>query len=258
MTTTRLLLAMSVVVACSRKAPPPPPPAEPPRDAAVAPKPVVTDAPPAAVYRTDTSDEHVDPDLLGHGKTFMVVSEAPLASKVGADILASGGNAVDAAVATAFALAVVHPSAGNLGGGGFALVRVASGKAVALDFRETAPGAATADMYLDDKGAPTKASLVFHGAGDASPGWLVRCLSEFAFRGVNLTRIESRPLRSVLGHYLFHVDLDGAPGEPQVDEALHALRTHCEEVRVLGAYRAAGSVGAAATLPDSHGGYRTS
>ncbi len=162
---TRLLLAMSLVTACSRKAPPPPPPAEPPKDAAVAAKPAaVTDAPPVAVYRTETSGDHVDPDQLGHGKTFMVVSEAPLASKVGADILASGGNAVDAAVATAFALAVVHPTAGNLGGGGFAVVRVATGKAVALDFRETAPGAATATMYLDDKGTPTKDSLVGYRA----------------------------------------------------------------------------------------------
>lgn len=90
-------------------------------------------------------------------------------------------------------------------------------------------------------GTPTRSSLVFHGAGDASPGWLVRCLSEFAFRGVNLTRIESRPLRSVLGHYLFHIDLDGAPGRPEVDEAITALRAHCEEVRLLGAYEAASS-----------------
>ncbi len=106
-------------------------------------------------------------------------------------------------------------------------------------------------------GPPTKSSLVFHGAGDASPGWLVRCLSELASRGVNLTRIESRPLRSVLGHYLFHVDLDGAAGQPEVDAAIDALRLHCEEVRVLGAYRAA-SVGAVATLPGGHAGYQTS
>ena len=54
-----------------------------------------------------------------------------------------------------------------------------------------------------------KTSVLFHGDGDGSPGWLVRCLSEFAFRGVNLTRIESRPLRSQLGHYAFHVDCEG-------------------------------------------------
>ncbi len=109
-------------------------------------------------------------------------------------------------------------------------------------------------------GPPSKSSIVFHGTGDASPGWLVRCLSEFAFRGVNLTRIESRPLRSVLGHYSFHVDLDGAPGSPAVDEAIEALRAHCEQVRLLGAYQAAaiGPACPAATLPGSHGGYHTS
>lgn len=84
-----------------------------------------------------------------------------------------------------------------------------------------------------------KTSVLFHGDGDGSPGWLVRCLSEFAFRGVNLSRIESRPLRSQLGHYLFHVDCSGAVGEPAVDDALAALRGHCEEVRVLGSYASA-------------------
>jgi prephenate dehydratase len=88
-------------------------------------------------------------------------------------------------------------------------------------------------------GAPTKTSVLFHGAGDGSPGWLVRCLSEFAFRGVNLTRIESRPSRQRLGHYAFHVDLDGAVGQAPVDDAVRALHAHCEEVRVLGSYPAA-------------------
>jgi len=120
------------------------------------------------------------------------------------------------------------------------------GEVLAADI-EDGPDNATRFVWLAREGtasddSPTKSSLVFHGAGDASPGWLVRCLSEFAFRGVNLTRIESRPLRSVLGHYLFHLDLEGAPGQSAVDEAIEALRVHCEEVRVLGAYRAAGSV----------------
>jgi prephenate dehydratase len=88
-------------------------------------------------------------------------------------------------------------------------------------------------------GTPTKTSVLFHGAGDGAPGWLVRCLSEFAFRGVNLTRIESRPSRLRLGHYAFHVDLDGAVGDPPVDGAVDGLRAHCEEVRVLGSYPAA-------------------
>jgi prephenate dehydratase len=64
----------------------------------------------------------------------------------------------------------------------------------------------------------------------------VRCLSEFAFRGVNLSRIESRPLRGRLGHYRFFVDCDGAALEGPVAEAIHALGAHCEEVRVLGSY----------------------
>ena len=96
---------------------------------------------------------------------------------------------------------------------------------------------------------PTRTSVLFHGAGDDSPGWLVRCLSEFAFRGVNLTRIESRPLRSQLGHYLFHVDCVGGAGEEPVAGAVAALRQHCEVVRVLGTYAAAG-----ATVPSGHGG----
>ncbi|MDX6657512.1 MAG: prephenate dehydratase [Solirubrobacteraceae bacterium] len=86
---------------------------------------------------------------------------------------------------------------------------------------------------------PFKTSILFAGAGDASPGWLVRCLSEFAFRGVNLTKIESRPRRRQLGHYLFLVDLEGAAAEPPASEAIEGLRKHCEEVRVLGTYQAA-------------------
>jgi gamma-glutamyltranspeptidase/glutathione hydrolase len=82
----------------------------------------------------------------------MVVSVHHLASDAGLAILQAGGNAVDAAVATGFALAVVHPAAGNLGGGGFMLLRTHDGKATFLDYREQAPLAATADMYLDAQG----------------------------------------------------------------------------------------------------------
>lgn len=91
------------------------------------------------------------PAPLGTGGA--VASGDPRATKVGVEILRAGGNAVDAAVATALALAVVYPEAGNLGGGGFAVVRI-NGKLLALDFREIAPAAATAGMYLDPKGEP--------------------------------------------------------------------------------------------------------
>ncbi len=82
----------------------------------------------------------------------MVVSGEPLASKAGLEILKEGGNAVDATVAVAFVLAVTHPFAGNLGGGGFMLIRLASGHSTFIDYREEAPGAATQNMYLNAKG----------------------------------------------------------------------------------------------------------
>ena len=93
----------------------------------------------------------------------MVVSDATLATKVGQEILATGGNAADAAIAVAFALAVVHPAAGNLGGGGFLVARI-SGAATALDFRETAPSTATRDVYMGEDGKPTAASHEGHRA----------------------------------------------------------------------------------------------
>lgn len=88
----------------------------------------------------------------------MVASVHPDASAAGAEVMRAGGNAVDATVATGFALAVVHPSAGNLGGGGFMLFRAASGEVHFLDFREMAPAAASHDMYLDKQGNLTDES----------------------------------------------------------------------------------------------------
>jgi gamma-glutamyltranspeptidase/glutathione hydrolase len=88
-----------------------------------------------------------------------VSSQEAHATDVGIDILKRGGNAVDAAVAVGFALAVTHPSAGNVGGGGFMVVRLANGEKLALDYREVAPSAASRDMYLDKAGNPTKDSV---------------------------------------------------------------------------------------------------
>jgi gamma-glutamyltranspeptidase/glutathione hydrolase len=82
----------------------------------------------------------------------LVATDAPIATHVGATVLRNGGNAVDAAIATAFALAVVLPGAGNLGGGGFLVVHMGDGREAALDFREMAPGAATRDMYIGASG----------------------------------------------------------------------------------------------------------
>jgi gamma-glutamyltranspeptidase / glutathione hydrolase len=95
----------------------------------------------------------------------MVASTSRLASEIGVDVMKRGGNAVDAAVAVAFALAVVYPEAGNLGGGGFMLIRFRDGKTFAIDYREVAPLAATRDMYLDAQGELIK------GEGSSTVGY---------------------------------------------------------------------------------------
>ena len=94
----------------------------------------------------------------------MVSSTDRVASEIGVEVLRRGGNAVDAAVAVHFALAVVNPEAGNIGGGGFMIVRMADGETAALDFREKAPLAATGDMFLDDRGLLTDRSWIGHFA----------------------------------------------------------------------------------------------
>jgi gamma-glutamyltranspeptidase / glutathione hydrolase len=87
-----------------------------------------------------------------HAPHAMVASVHELASRAGVEMMQAGGNAVDAAVTTGFALAVVHPQAGNLGGGGFMLIRMADGSTHFIDYREKAPAAASANMYLDAQG----------------------------------------------------------------------------------------------------------
>ena len=147
------LIWILFVIACRRSEPQPRPHVETPP-----PPPVAADA--GVAYRTPASDYHLDPKVAGSGATSMVASEDHFATEAGEAMLKSGGNTVDAAVTTAFVLAVTHPSAGNLAGGGFAVVRIAKGKAAALDFREAAPAAATPDMYLDNGGNPTRESLI--------------------------------------------------------------------------------------------------
>ena len=104
------------------------------------------------------------PRASGHEPVYarkgMVVAQEPLAADVGVAVLKSGGNAIDAAVAVGFALAVTHPYAGNIGGGGFMLIRLADGRTTFIDFREKAPRKATHDMYLDASGNLTRDSVL--------------------------------------------------------------------------------------------------
>lgn len=149
-------------------------------------------------------------------RSAMVVAQEPHATDVGVEVLRGGGNAVDAAVAVAFALAVTHPSAGNLGGGGFLLLRHPDGKAAFFDFRERAPAAASRDMYLDRNGEVTRESRIgWRAAGVpgtvrglelahrkfGSKPWseLLRPAIEFAEKGVELSWAEARSMCNAKG-----------------------------------------------------------
>lgn len=124
------------------------------------------DIAPIAMPRTEVV--RIEPVVARRG---MVVTQEQRASRIGADILARGGNAVDAAVAVGFALAVTLPKAGNLGGGGFMLVHIAkTHETVAIDYRETAPAATTADMFLDADGNADPEKSRYSGLGVGVPG----------------------------------------------------------------------------------------
>lgn len=126
--------------------------------------PVVT----APLVKYDYDQDIFHPVYAKHG---MVAAEQELASRVGVEVLKRGGNAVDAAVAVGFALAVVLPNAGNLGGGGFMMLHDAkTGQDVALDFREMAPGKASRDMYLDDKGNVAEGRSLYTHLAVGVPG----------------------------------------------------------------------------------------
>src|SRR5437016_7281133 len=103
-----------------------------------------------------------EPLRARHG---VIASTNEVASRVGIDVMKHGGNAVDAAIAVAFALAVTHPAAGNVGGGGFMMVRLKDGRTTAIDYREMAPSAATRNIYLDKNGK------VIEGEGGSIEGY---------------------------------------------------------------------------------------
>src|SRR5437762_13411585 len=161
-------IALAVLAACGGGArPPETTPAPPP---AVAAAPAAHPTAPGARADAVVTGRPIIPDtwsLTGKGvpqsgHRAMVVSGHPVASHVGIEIIKQGGNAVDAAVAVGFALAVVLPEAGNLGGGGFIVYRDTTRRVRALDYRQMAPGRANRDMYIHSTGNPTKQSLTGH------------------------------------------------------------------------------------------------
>ena len=124
----------------------------------------------AAEYRARTGAAKIWPRAAVRGAKAMVATDEELGSKAGAEILKRGGNAVDAGVAVAFALAVVEPAAGNIGGGGFMLVRMADGRTNFVDYREVAPGAATRNMYIKPDGKLDPETSVIGYKSVAVPG----------------------------------------------------------------------------------------
>jgi gamma-glutamyltranspeptidase/glutathione hydrolase len=130
------------------------------------------------------------------GRHGMVASSEPLASQAGVEMLRAGGNAVDAAVAVGFALAVTFPQAGNLGGGGFMLIRIASGDSVVVDYREQAPAAATRDMYQDAQGNLIAGASTVGARAAGVPG-TVRglALAEEKYGHLGLARVMAPAIR---------------------------------------------------------------
>jgi len=129
--------------------------------------PASTNAQQARDTYTPAPSGTLKPIAAKHG---MVVAQEKISAKVGADVMARGGNAIDAAVASGFAMAVTYPRAGNIGGGGFMVIHTASGEDVTIDYRETAPAAATRNMFLGSDGKPDTAKSRDSALGIGIPG----------------------------------------------------------------------------------------
>jgi gamma-glutamyltranspeptidase/glutathione hydrolase len=175
----------------------------------------------------------------------VVASTNEVASRVGVDIMKRGGNAVDAAIAVAFALAVTHPAAGNLGGGGFMMIRLKDGRMTAIDYREMAPAAATHDIYLDKNGHVIQGeggslegyraagvpgtvrgmelALKKYGSGKLSWAQLIEPARRLAANGFTVTRTLSRSLRG---------RREVTQGTATVEEDNYYLATYPETKRI--------------------------
>lgn len=185
----------------------------------------------AEIALTDIAEVRSHPQALAQCARFLR-ERLPRARQVAVESTAEAVRSLDGPGLAA----VASRGAAALHGGVILCEDVQDSDENATRFAWLAAGGAPAELPAAD-GAPWKTSILFAGSGDAAPGWLVRCLSEFAFRGVNLVKIESRPARSALGHYVFLADCEGRADEPAVAGAVEALRAHCDRVRLLGTYR---------------------
>jgi prephenate dehydratase len=155
------------------------------------------------------------------------------------------GAAVVPAASTADAVRdVAQDGAGTHAAIGPRLAARRYGAVMLAEGLEDDPGNATRFAWLArteaaaaaPESGPAKTILVFWGMGSGASGWLVSCLAVFAFAGINLTRIESRPLRQGMGEYMFFLDLEGSTADPAVTGAVQGLKRHAEVVRVLGSF----------------------
>jgi len=162
---------------------------------------------------TTIARDSARPVAAAHG---MVVAQERIAAEIGRDVLARGGNAVDAAVATGFAMAVTYPRAGNIGGGGFMLIHLANGEDVAIDYRETAPAAATRDMFLGDDGKPDPKKSRDGALGIGVPGTvagLALALERYGSGRLSLAELLAPAI--TLAHDGFAIEDDIADTLPQ-------------------------------------------
>ena len=165
------------------------------------------------------------PVAARHG---MVVSSEPLASEAGVQILQAGGNAVDAAVAVGFALAVTYPYAGNIGGGGFMLIRLADGRATFIDYREEAPSAASRDMYLDANGQIIPGASTVGARAVGVPGTVAGlALAEQKYGKLGLARVMRPAIQLARGFtvsYWLSQSLRNSKVISQFDESRHIFQ----------------------------------
>jgi gamma-glutamyltranspeptidase / glutathione hydrolase len=153
----------------------------------------------------------------------MVVSASAIASQVGRDVLAAGGNAIDAAIATGFALAVTYPTAGNIGGGGFMVIRFPDGRATTIDFREKAPAAASPTMFTDSTG--NYSAQIHHGSHKAVgvPGTVAGFdMAHRKYGKVNWSKLVEPSARMADTGFLVPTGLAASLGSPRLQERLSA------------------------------------